>query len=157
MPIRFDGVTKTYPNASSVFTACQNLNFGVAEGEIAAIVGETGCGKSTAMQLLLGLQQPTEGSVRVLGHDPFREFEALRGLIGIVFQTDRLLPWRTASENIQFGLQVLRVSATRRRRIAREWLERLHLSRFVDTYPHPLAARMAQRAPSARTLPLDPR
>src|SRR5258708_12841389 len=112
MPIRFDGVTQTYPNASFVFTACQNLNFGVAEGEIAAIVGETGCGKSTAMQLLLGLQQPTEGSVRVLGHDPFREFEALRGLIGIVFQTDRLLPWRTASDNIHFSFQAFRFSPT---------------------------------------------
>jgi len=157
MPIRFDGVTKTYPNASSVFTACQNLNFGVAEGEIAAIVGETGCGKSTAMQLLLGLQQPTEGSVSVLGHDPFREFEALRGLIGIVFQTDRLLPWRTASENIQFGLQVLRVSATRRRHIAGEWLERLNLSGFADSYPHQLSGGMRQRVAIARTFAIEPR
>jgi NitT/TauT family transport system ATP-binding protein len=157
MPISFDAVTKTYANADSTFTACKELSFGIAEGEIAAIVGETGCGKSTAMQLLLGLQQPTEGAVRVLGHDPFREFDSLRGLIGIVFQTDRLLPWRTASENIQFGLQVLRVPATRRRRIAGEWLERLNLSRFADSYPHQLSGGMRQRVAIARTFAIEPR
>jgi NitT/TauT family transport system ATP-binding protein len=157
LPIRFDGVTKIYPGADSDFTACRDLSFGVAEGEITAIVGETGCGKSTAMQLLLGLQQPTMGSVNVLGHDPFRDFDALRGLVGIVFQTDRLLPWRTASENIQFGLQVLRVSATRRRRIAGEWLERLNLSAFADSYPHQLSGGMRQRVAIARTFAIEPR
>jgi NitT/TauT family transport system ATP-binding protein len=157
MPISFDKVTKRYSNAEVSFTACQDLNFGIAEGEIAAIVGETGCGKSTAMQLLLGLQQPSEGNVSVLGHDPFLEFQSLRGLIGIIFQSDRLLPWRTASENIQFGLQVLRVSKEKRRNIAGQWLERLNLSRFADSYPHQLSGGMRQRVAIARTFAIEPR
>src|SRR3982074_3185718 len=105
MPITFEGVTKQYSSGDGSFSACQDLNFGIAEGEIAAIVGETGCGKSTAMQLLLGLQQPTKGNVSVLGHDPFQDFDSLRGLIGIIFQSDRLLPWRRALENLQVGFQ----------------------------------------------------
>jgi NitT/TauT family transport system ATP-binding protein len=157
MPITFEGVTKQYSSGDGSFTACQDLNFGIAEGEIAAIVGETGCGKSTAMQLLLGLQQPTKGNVSVLGHDPFQDFDSLRGLIGIIFQSDRLLPWRTASENIQFGLQVLRVSKAKRREIAGQWLERLNLSRFADSYPHQLSGGMRQRVAIARTFAIKPR
>ncbi len=157
MPITFDRVTKRYSSGDESFTACQNLSFGVAEGEIAAIVGETGCGKSTAMQLLLGLQQPTEGKVSVMGHDPFGEFDSLRGIIGIIFQSDRLLPWRTASENIQFGLQILRVPKSRRREIAGQWLERLNLSRFADSYPHQLSGGMRQRVAIARTFAIEPR
>jgi NitT/TauT family transport system ATP-binding protein len=156
-PVRFEYVSKSYPSAGGTFTACDGLSFSVSEGETVAIVGETGCGKSTAMQLLLGLQQPTAGSVGVLGHDPFKEFDALRGLIGIIFQTDRLLPWRTASENIQFGLQVLRVPSAERKRTAGEWLERLNLSRFAESYPHQLSGGMRQRVAIARTFAIQPR
>ncbi|TCT06764.1 ABC transporter ATP-binding protein [Aquabacter spiritensis] len=157
LPVTFQNVSKRYTQRDEDFLACRNLNFSVAEGETIAIVGETGCGKSTAMQMLLGLQQPSEGRVQVLGCDPFKEFDALRGQVGIVFQTDRLLPWRTASQNIQFGLQVLRIPKARRRRIAGEWLERLGLSQFADAYPHQLSGGMRQRVAIARTFAIEPR
>lgn len=157
LPVIFANVTKTYPQGSAEFIACRDLSFSIREGEIVAIVGETGCGKSTALQMLLGLQRPSAGKVSILGHDPFNAFDQLRGLIGIIFQSDRLLPWRTASENIQFGLQVMRVPQWKRREIAASWLDRLNLSRFADSYPHQLSGGMRQRIAIARTFAIEPR
>ncbi len=156
-PVSFANVTKTFAQGRELVTACRELSFSIGEGEIVAIVGETGCGKSTALQMLLGLQRPTSGQVSILGHDPFAAFDCLRGLIGIIFQTDRLLPWRTASENIQFGLQVMRVPKWKRRDIAASWLDRLSLSRFADSYPHQLSGGMRQRIAIARTFAIEPR
>jgi ABC-type multidrug transport system ATPase subunit len=72
----FSNVVKTFTREGAVFTACSGLSFDVRRGEVVAIVGETGCGKSTALSLLLGLQAPSSGSVRVLGTDPFADFQA---------------------------------------------------------------------------------
>src|SRR5664280_1689058 len=112
--VSFNDVSKTFRNEETSFTACSGLTFDVRDGEVLAIVGETGCGKSTALSLLLGFQAPTEGTVRVLETDPFQEFGKLRGRIGIIFQNDRLLPWRTALENVAFGLEILHVPKAER-------------------------------------------
>ena len=86
------------------FLAVQGLSFSVREGEIVALVGKPGAGKSTVLNLVMGSIKPTVGTVVVAGHDPFRDSAALRGKIGASFQTDRLLPWRTAIENVELGL-----------------------------------------------------
>jgi NitT/TauT family transport system ATP-binding protein len=155
--ITFSHVSKVFSQGRDSYVACRDLDFSINEGEIVAIVGETGCGKSTAMQLLLGLQKPTGGTIEILGHDPFQAFQRLRGLIGIVFQTDRLLPWRTAAENIEFGLQVMRVPKWKRRDVAAQWLERLGLSAFAGSFPHQLSGGMRQRIAIARTFAIEPR
>lgn len=152
----FSGVAKTFVKDGTLFTACQDLSFAIQPGEVVAIVGETGCGKSTALALLLGLQEPSSGTVRVLDVDPFRDFHALKGKIGIIFQNDRLLPWRTAIENVAFGMEILHLSKAERMERAAHWLARVGLGRFANSHPHQLSGGMRQRVSIARTFALNP-
>src|SRR5215813_1056114 len=96
--IRLHEVTKVFARADGRgdLLAVDKLSFAINRGEIVAVLGKTGCGKSTMFNLVAGLIEPGSGEVRVVGHDPFREFEFFRGKIGIVFQGDRLMPWRSA-------------------------------------------------------------
>ena len=87
--------------------AVDKLSFEVRHGEIVALLGKTGAGKSTVMNMLMGTIGCDEGGVRVAGVDPFREFGALKGKLSVSFQTDRLLPGRTALDNAALGLQIL--------------------------------------------------
>ena len=107
--IRFRDVSKVFrrANGRGDLLAVDKLSFEVAPGEIVAVLGKTGCGKSTMFNLVAGLIEPTSGEVAVSGHNPFRDFEAFRGKIGIVFQGDRLMPWRTALANVLLGLEIL--------------------------------------------------
>lgn len=155
--VTFDGVAKTFqaPDGSDV-AAVRDLSFSVSAGELVALVGQTGCGKSTAFNLLLGLFPPTSGEVRVQGRDPHREFEALKGQVAVVFQDDRLLPWRSAEDNVALGLEYAGVPKAERREIAREWLARLGLAGREDAYPYQLSGGMRQRVGIARCFALDP-
>lgn len=149
----FEDVTKEFsPGNYGVL----DLNFKVKSGEMVAIVGQTGCGKSTAFNLLVGLTQPTKGRVIVEGLDPYKAFDDFRGKLGIVFQNDRLLPWRTAIENAAIGLEVNGVSEQKRLNIAREWLEKLGLSGWEDKFPHELSGGMKQRVSIARAFSMNP-
>src|SRR3954467_9858934 len=138
--IRFRDVSKVFrrANGRGDLLAVDKLSFEVSPGEIVAVVGKTGCGKSTMFNLVAGLLEPTAGSVRVLGHDPFHEFSFFRGKIGIIFQGDRLMPWRTALDNVLLGLQILDADPAKAREIARGWLARLGLSSNENDYPHAL-------------------
>ena len=157
-PILFANVSKTFlKHDGTPFFACRELSFEVKAREIVAIVGETGCGKSTSFNMLLGLQKPDVGDIQVLGLDPFSESDALRGQVGIIFQNDRLLPWRTAIENISFGLEVLNIPLTQRRQTAEKWLERVGLKGFADAYPHELSGGMRQRVSIARAFAIEPK
>jgi NitT/TauT family transport system ATP-binding protein len=137
-------------------TAVDALSLEVGRGETVAMVGRTGAGKSTAINVILGSLAPTSGSVRVAGCDPHREFRKLRGKLAISFQTDRLLPWRTALENVALGLQIAGVHGAAARERARTWLGRVKMSGAEDKYPHELSGGMRQRVSLARTLAVDP-
>jgi NitT/TauT family transport system ATP-binding protein len=128
--IRFDDVVKEFPrpDGRGTFRAVDRLSFEIAQGEIVAVLGKTGCGKSTMFNLLSGLIEPTSGKVEITGHRPFTEFDYFRGKIGIVFQNDRLMPWRTALQNVLLGLQILHMDAEKAETLARGWLSRLGLS-----------------------------
>lgn len=132
------------------------ISLEVRRGEIVALLGRTGAGKSTVMNMLMGTLGCDSGSVRVAGVDPFREFRALKGKLAVSFQTDRLLPWRTALDNAALGLQILGRSRTDARRIAREWLVRVKLEGAEDKYVHELSGGMRQRVSLARALAVDP-
>lgn len=156
-PISFRNVDKGFSKPDGTrFNACRDLTFDVKRGEVVAIVGETGCGKSTSFNMLLGLQRPDAGEVRVLGQDPFGKVDALRGRVGIIFQSDRLLPWRTTVDNIAFGLDVLGVPREEQLQTARRWLERIGLKDFEHAYPHELSGGMRQRISIARAFAIEP-
>jgi len=138
------------------FVAVEDLSFGVDEGEIVALLGRTGAGKSTVLNLVMGTIRPDSGKISVAGHDPYSEFGALRGRIAVSFQTDRLLPWRTAIENAELGLLILGVDKTEARRRAQQWLDRVKLTGTENKYVHELSGGMRQRVSLARALAVDP-
>lgn len=157
--IRFDRVTKAFlrhsGNPSDALRAVDDISFEIHNGDIVALLGKTGCGKSTIFNMIAGLLDPSEGTVRVRGEDPFRNFDWFRGKIAIVFQNDRLLPWRTAIGNVELGLQMLDVPKNERRDIAQHWLTKLGLQGHEKDYPHALSGGMRQRVSIARAFATD--
>jgi NitT/TauT family transport system ATP-binding protein len=156
--ISFHDVSKVFrrANGRGDLVAVDKLTFEVARGEIVAVLGKTGCGKSTMFNLIAGLIEPSSGEVAVAGHNPFRDFEFFRGKLGIVFQGDRLMPWRTALANVLLGLEILDAEPKRAEAVARGWLERLGLSGHENDYPHALSGGMRQRVSIARAFAVEP-
>ncbi len=132
--------------------ALKGLSLEVEESEFLSIVGPTGCGKTTLLNVIAGLEEPTSGSVeignrRVVGPGFDR---------GMMFQEGALLPWRTVAENVAFGLEIKGFDAEQRSAIARSYIDLVGLGGFEDKYPYELSGGMAQRAALARTLAYDP-
>jgi NitT/TauT family transport system ATP-binding protein len=154
--IEFVSVSKTFAVRSGrpgdKFCALENVSFSVREGEFLVLVGPSGCGKSTIIDLLGGLAQPSSGQI-LLDEVPITGPGLNRG---IVFQQYALFPWRTALENVEFGLEAKRLPKSRRRDIARSHLEMVGLSGFEDRFPHELSGGMKQRVAIARSLAYDP-
>ena len=145
-------VSKVFGKVGSAgaFRAVDGLNLDVRPGQMLALLGKTGCGKSTIFNMIAGLTAPSSGSVRVDGRDPFAEFDSFRGKMASVFQNDRLLPWRTAIQNVELGLEMLETPAAKRRATAQQWLTKLGLSGHENDYPHALSGGMRQRVSIAR-------
>ncbi len=156
--IRFHEVSKIFArrDGRGDLVAVDRLSFEVKPGEIVAVLGKTGCGKSTMFNLIAGLIEPSAGEVTVSGRNPFREFEFFRGKVGIVFQGDRLMPWRTALANVLLGLEILDRPPVEARALARSWLDRLGLKGHENDYPHALSGGMRQRVSIARAFAIEP-
>ena len=157
--IQFQDVTKVFTlraglegGAPKPFTAVEGLSLDVEAGEFLTLVGPSGCGKSTLLDLLGGFSTPTTGRV-LLDGKPVTGTGLDRG---IVFQQYALFPWRTALENVEFGLEAKGVGARERRVIARENLALVGLRGFEDRHPHELSGGMKQRVAIARCLAHDP-
>ena len=150
--IHLHEVTKVFgkPGTDTAYLAVDGLNLDVRPGQMLAILGKTGCGKSTIFNMIAGLTEPTSGTVRVSGRDPFAEFDWFRGKIAIVFQNDRLLPWRSALQNVELGLEMLDTPVAERRAAAQHWLTKLGLGGHENDYPHALSGGMRQRVSIAR-------
>jgi NitT/TauT family transport system ATP-binding protein len=155
--IEFQDVTKAWRSGRQTILGVDRLSLSVEESEFIAMVGRTGCGKSTAVNLLLGLMAPTSGSLRIGGADPHREFRKLRGWIAPIFQTDRLLPWRTAIENVSLPLEILELNDPGHRADAQRWLEQLGLQGYEHVFPHQLSGGMRQRVAISRAMVVNPR
>ncbi len=135
-----------------MYVALDGVDLGVREGEFVAIVGPTGCGKTTLLNLVAGLLPPDAGRVEVFG-------ESLNGLnrhATYLFQQDVLLPWKTAEENVMLGLLFRRVPREEARSRARAWLARVGLKGFEDRYPHQLSGGMRKRVALAQSLIVNP-
>jgi NitT/TauT family transport system ATP-binding protein len=150
--LAFEAINCTYVMQTKAYAALSNVSFSIAPGEFLSLVGPTGCGKSTLLNIAAGLMAPSSGSVHIFG-------ERLNGLnrrAGYMFQTEVLMPWRTALDNITAGLQFRGVDANQARAVGETWLQRVGLQGFGDRYPHQLSGGMRKRAALAQTLILDP-
>jgi NitT/TauT family transport system ATP-binding protein len=155
--ISLDQVSKSFGKigAAAAYVAVDRLDLQIAPGQLLALLGKTGCGKSTIFNMIAGLTEPTSGNVTVDGRNPFRDFDSFRGKMAIVFQGDRLLPWRTAVQNVEIGLEMLEVPASERRQTALRWLGTLGLRGHEHDYPHALSGGMRQRVSIARAFATD--
>jgi NitT/TauT family transport system ATP-binding protein len=150
--ISLDGVSKSFGD----YKAVDDLSLEVRKGEIVALLGRTGAGKTTVLNLIMGTLRADGGTIKVAGVDPYRQFKALRGKLAVSFQTDRLLPWRTAVENAELGLLILGLPKAKARQAALSWLARVNLSGAENKYVHELSGGMRQRVSLARALAVDP-
>lgn len=130
----------------------RHVSFEVREGEVVSLIGESGCGKTTLLRIIQGLVRLDRGTIRVDG----RPVSAPGRDRGFVFQQANLLPWRTARQNIEFGLELQRLDASARARRARELLELVGLASAGEQFPHQLSGGMQQRIGLARALAIDP-
>ncbi len=158
LPIEVRDLRKVFRQTSTgqAVVAIDRLDLTIAPSEVVAIVGQTGCGKSTFFDLMIGLDAPTEGSIRIGGKSPHADFDHFRGRIATVFQQDRLLPWRTALDNAKLPLELLGLPEGEQRERALDWLKRLGLGGFTSAYPHELSGGMRQRVAIARAFAVEP-
>jgi NitT/TauT family transport system ATP-binding protein len=156
--IEVEAVRKVFHHTGSgdAVVAIERLDFRIRQGEMVAIVGQTGCGKSTFLNMLIGLDRPTAGRIAIGGRMPYEDFDHFRGVLAAVFQQDRLLPWRTAIDNVRLPLELLGREPREQVERARAWLDRLGLARFERAYPHELSGGMRQRVALARAFVIEP-
>jgi NitT/TauT family transport system ATP-binding protein len=139
------------PNRGPV-RALQDFDIDVNEGEFLSIVGPSGCGKSTFLNVLLGLLKLDSGDLRLHG----KSIAGPGTDRAMVFQEFGLLPWRTAQNNIELGLELKGVAGEERRRVAQRFIDMVGLAGFEGHYPHELSGGMKQRVGLARALATDP-
>jgi NitT/TauT family transport system ATP-binding protein len=152
--IELRGVTKRFLTPSGgVYTALRDLNLTVQPSEFCAVVGPTGCGKSTTLALISGLEPASEGEVEVLG----KPVQGIAEDIGYVFQTDAVFPWKTVLDNVAAGPRYHGRTTGAARSMAREWISRVGLAGFEDRYPYQLSGGMRKRVALAQSLINEPK
>jgi NitT/TauT family transport system ATP-binding protein len=148
--IALEGVSLRFRNEDREVQALSDIDLSVAEGEFVALLGSTGCGKSSLLRLVSDLIPPTSGRIEVDGAPPSAARRALQ--FGFVFQEPALLPWRTAIENVLLPLEVVGYPSARRHARCEELLDAVGLMKFKDAYPHELSGGMKQRVAIVRAL-----
>ena len=151
-PIVLEAIGKRYETTSGAVQAVDSVSLTVRAEEFVTLLGPSGCGKSTVLGMIAGLVRPDAGRVLVDGTpsdgpNPDK--------VALVFQDGGLFPWRTALDNVTFGLELRGVPAAKRREIARGLLEPMGLRGFEKKYPRELSGGMRQRVAIARALALD--
>jgi ABC-type nitrate/sulfonate/bicarbonate transport system ATPase subunit len=153
MRLDIQGLTKEFPNSKrGALLALDNVTMTVGQGEFVSIVGSSGCGKTTLLEIIAGLQEKSGGEVSINGV-PIEKTTCNRA---IVFQSYALFPWLTVSANIEYGLRIRGIGKLERRRISRGYIEIVGLTGFEKYYPHELSGGMQQRVALARALANSP-
>ena len=151
--IQITGVTRRFLTPEGTFnTAMHDFSLTVNRGEFVCVVGPTGCGKSTTLNLVTGLISPSAGQVRVMG-------EPVSGIdprVGFVFQSDALFPWRSVLDNVAAGPRYRGVPKVQAHDKARQWIARVGLEKFETLYPHQLSGGMRKRVALAQTFINEP-
>src|SRR3954462_14757220 len=151
--LRSVGISKTYRTPDHIGRlVLECVDFTLRDGEIVAILGRSGAGKSTFLRILAGLVEPSEGRVEYRGV-PVEE--PVRG-VAMVFQSFALFPWLTVLGNVELGLEALGVPAAKRRRRAVAAIDQIGLDGFENAYPKELSGGMRQRVGFARALVVNP-
>ena len=151
--IQLDDVTVRFPTSGGEqMTAVDQVTQRIPERGFVSVVGPSGCGKSTLLGVIAGLQSATSGRVVVDG----RVVTGPDRRVGLVFQEDSTLPWKTVTDNVRFAMQIAGIDRAEQRRRAREAIELVGLTGFESAYPSMLSGGMRQRVALARSLALSP-
>jgi sulfonate transport system ATP-binding protein len=146
--LNVDGLTKQFAKDDNAIVALRDFSLEIAEGSFVTVLGRSGCGKSTMLNLLAGLMEPTNGTVRYRAQTltgPHPE-------IGYLTQSDTLMPWRDVRRNVEMPLEIRKVPSGERRSIAAELIRSVGLAGFEKHYPRELSGGMRRRASLARML-----
>ena len=137
---------------TKLITAVREINLSIDDGQFVCLVGPSGCGKITLLNILAGLDKPTEGEVILDGH-PVTETGPDRV---VVFQENALFPWLKVADNVEFGLKMVGVEKDKRHERAMQYLEMMQLTKFANADTYQLSGGMKQRVAIARALAIDP-
>jgi len=150
--LQIENIFKSWPVAGGEITTLKNVSFGIEKNEFVCILGPSGCGKTTLLMIVSGLIPQTSGTVFFDG----KKMTKTCSCRALVFQEPALYPWKTISQNIEFGLLLKKIPEGQRDQIVKEKIELTGLIGYEDYYPSQLSVGMKQRTQIARILALNP-
>lgn len=150
MRVVIHGLTKEFMTGQGKIHALGGVNLEVREREFFGVIGPTGCGKTTLLHIIAGLEQPTSGSVEFVGE------KRTQAMVSMVFQDAALMPWRTVERNVPLGPEFRKESAPVYKRVTQFFLEMVRLLDFSGAHPAELSGGMKQKVAIARALANDP-
>lgn len=149
--LEIKGVNRTYKDEDTLVNVLSDVNLTVKKGELVSIIGLSGCGKTTLLRLIAGLDKPQSGELLLNGERITKPSPSR----GYVFQKEGLFQWLTVEQNIAFGLKARRVYRENKSKV-KEFISLIGLDGFEKSYPHQISGGMAQRVAIARALINDP-
>jgi len=151
--ISLKNISLKYNQRGSHIQALENINLELYDNDFICILGSSGCGKSSLLNIIAGYEKPSDGTVSINGKVHVKPDPQ----VGVVFQQPNLLPWLSIEKNIEFGLKMKKLPKFKRTEIVSHYLKLVGLEKFSRLLPHQLSGGMKQRAAIARTLATDPK
>ncbi len=146
--LEIENIYYDYREKEELYPVLSDINLSVEEGEFICIIGPSGCGKTTLFNILVGLDKPDQGKIKLKGED----ITCTRGHIAYMPQKDLLFPWRTIIENLLLGVEINKGDLKAARKEAENLIPLFGLEGFADSYPDQLSGGMKQRAALLRTV-----